>query len=76
MSPATTITIGDAARRLGFAVWQVRRPYETGRLPEPPRCGRYRVVSTDDLPAIEKALHEAGYRPAGASAQEGGADAT
>lgn len=57
------VTLGDVARRCGCDVWQVRRLYERGLLPPARRIGLYRVVSVDDIPAIEAALRTAGYLP-------------
>jgi hypothetical protein len=58
-----TYTLGAVARRYGCAVWQVRRLYERGLLPEPARVGPWRVVPEDDLPHVEQALRLAGYIP-------------
>ncbi len=60
-STATTTTVPQAARLLGVPTWCVRRLYESGRLPEPPRAGGYRLIDAADLPAIRAALGEAGY---------------
>jgi len=54
-------TLGDVADRLGCQTWQVRRLFETGRLPPAKRIGLYRVVPASDLPAVEQALIKAGY---------------
>jgi DNA-binding transcriptional MerR regulator len=66
MSAALTeyLTLGAVANRLGCQPWQVRRLFERGLLPEPRRVATYRVVAEEDLPAVEKALKEAGYIPA------------
>ena len=61
-------TIGDLARRFGCPVWAIRRLFERGLLPEPPRVGPYRVVAEPDVPAVETALRAAGYLPAGSPA--------
>jgi DNA-binding transcriptional MerR regulator len=58
-----TYTLGDVARHFGVEVWQVRRLYERGILPPAARVGLYRVVTTDDLPIVERALRSAGYLP-------------
>jgi DNA-binding transcriptional MerR regulator len=56
------MTIGEAAERLGgVQVWRLRRLYERGILREPPRVGRNRVVSSEDLPRLREALRAAGY---------------
>jgi hypothetical protein len=57
------LTVGAVARRYGIPPWMVRRVYERGLLPEPPRVGAYRVVPVDDLPRLEAALRGAGYLP-------------
>ena len=63
--PATTpLTLPEVARRCGVPVWCVRRLYERGLLPAPPRAGQYRLVHPADLPAIEAALRRAKYLPA------------
>ena len=55
------MTIGDVARRLGIPAWKVRRLFERGVLPPARRVGIWRVISTKELPKVEKALQEAGY---------------
>ena len=55
------LTIGQVAARFGVLAWQVRRLFESGKLPEPPRMGVYRAISPDDLPVIKRALQDAGY---------------
>lgn len=52
------LTLGDVARQLGVPTWKVRRLYESGRLPEPGRVGRNRVVFEDEIPKIRAALDE------------------
>jgi DNA-binding transcriptional MerR regulator len=61
--PVPPLTIGDVARHFGCETWQVRRVITTGRVPEPPRLGAYRVFYPSDLPHIETALRAAGYLP-------------
>ncbi|MFO0815929.1 MAG: hypothetical protein U0796_22150 [Gemmatales bacterium] len=57
-------TLGDIARRYRVQLWQVRRLYERGYLPEPAtRLGGARIVTADDLPTIKAALKRAGYTP-------------
>jgi DNA-binding transcriptional MerR regulator len=58
---AKILTLGNVAKQLGVPIWAIRRLYERGILPEPARVALYRVVSADDLPAIEVALRRAGY---------------
>jgi hypothetical protein len=57
------LTIGQVAKRFGCRPWQVRRLFESGKLPEPPRVGCYRVFFVEQLPEIEAALRAAGYWP-------------
>jgi DNA-binding transcriptional MerR regulator len=54
-------TLGAVAKHFGVAVWQVRRLFERGLLPEPGRAGAYRLVAPADLPRVEEALRAAGY---------------
>ena len=56
------MSLPEAARRLQCPDWQVRNVFTRGVLPEPPRAGLTRVISERDLPKIEKALCELGYR--------------
>jgi hypothetical protein len=55
------LTLGTAARSLGVRTWQLRRLFERGLMPEPPRVGVYRVIAVADLPGLKAALQEAGY---------------
>lgn len=55
------LPLGSVAKRLGVTQKQVRRLFERGILPEPPRVGAYRVVDEADLPIVEAALRRAGY---------------
>ena len=61
MPDSEVFTTNTAAKRCGVAEWQVRRLFERGLLPEPPRAGAYRLIPADDLPKIETALRAAGY---------------
>jgi DNA-binding transcriptional MerR regulator len=54
-------TTGEVARRLGIPVWAVRRIYERGLLPPPPRVGQYRFVPAEDVDRLEGLLIKAGY---------------
>ena len=53
--------LGKVAAKFGVTQRQVRNLYLRGILPEPERCGAYRVVPVDDLPAVRDALIVAGY---------------
>lgn len=55
------LTTGDVGRHFGVPQWVIKRLYESGRLPEPERFGRNRVVPAADLPAVSAALVAAGY---------------
>lgn len=59
------LTLGEVAKRFGVQLWQVRRLYERGILPEPARIGHFRIVGEHELAAIESALRSAGYLEAG-----------
>ncbi len=61
MSEPPYLTVGAVARRFGCPPWQVRRLFERGLLPQPPRVGAYRVIPIADLPRVEEALRQAGY---------------
>jgi hypothetical protein len=63
MSESPYLTVGAAARRLGYLTWQVRRLFERGLLPQAPRVGAYRVIAVAELPRVEAALRAAGYLP-------------
>jgi hypothetical protein len=58
---SSPMMLGDVAAKLGVELWQVRRLYQRGLLPEPQRMGNFRVVFVKDLPAIAQSLREAGY---------------
>jgi len=50
-------TPGDAAK------WQVRRLYELGILPEPPKFGNKRMIAREDIPRIVAAMRDRGWLP-------------
>jgi hypothetical protein len=54
-------TVPEAAAELGVRAWQVRRLFELGKLPAPPRAGLTRLIRRSDLPRIRQALIAAGY---------------
>ncbi len=61
---ATLMTTTAVAEHFEVRPWQVRRLFESRRLPEPQhRAGTYRLISPNDLPAIALALRDAGYMP-------------
>lgn len=49
--------------------WQVRRLFEDGDLPEPPKFGGKRMVAPDLLPDIIRALAARGWIPQEAAAE-------
>jgi hypothetical protein len=61
MNDSPYLTVGAIAARLGCRPWQVRRLFERGLLPQPPRVGAYRVIPAADLPKVKAALCRAGY---------------
>lgn len=48
---------------LGTQTWRVRRLYEDGTLPEPPRFAGKRAIPRESLPAILDALRNRGWLP-------------
>jgi DNA-binding transcriptional MerR regulator len=56
------MTVGEAAQQLGCREWQLRSLFNRGRLPEPERIGRFRLIDSADLPKIRQALVDAGYQ--------------
>jgi hypothetical protein len=56
MTTPVYLTTHTAAKRCGCEQWQIRRLYELGILPEPPRLGQRRIIHEADLPAIREAL--------------------
>lgn len=58
------LALGDLAKRYpGLQVWQIRRLYERGILPEPPRIAGMRVIPVEDVLKTVVALRKAGYLP-------------
>lgn len=55
------LTTREVADLLGVEVWQIRRIYKSGNLPEPPRAGLYRLIPRTDLPLIIDALRNRGW---------------
>ena len=58
--PYTTREVGEFLIGAG-SEWKVRRLYEHGDLPEPPRFGGKRAISSEDIPAIVEALRARGW---------------
>jgi DNA-binding transcriptional MerR regulator len=55
------LTLGQVAQKFNCREWQVRRLYERQLLPPARRAGQYRIVTSEELPAIKAALLQAGY---------------
>jgi hypothetical protein len=62
------LTTAEAAREIteshgppSIEEWQVRRLFEDGILPEPPRFGQKRVILRVALPSIVEALRKRGW---------------
>ena len=63
----------DIADFLGALTWRVRRLYEDGTLPEPPRFAGKRAIPRQSIPAIVDALKDRGWlRGDSDSVREGG----
>ncbi len=61
----------EVAEILGTKTWRVRRLFEDGTLPEPPRFAGRRAIPREMLPAIFGKLHDRGWLAAiGAKLQE------
>jgi hypothetical protein len=58
---ATHLSTGDVAELLGVAPWRVRRLFEDGDLPDPPRIGLARAIPRESIPAIIDALRARGW---------------
>jgi hypothetical protein len=59
----TQFTTAELAKLLGTQTWRVRRLFEAGDLPEPPRLARARVIPGDMLPAVIDALRARDWLP-------------
>ncbi len=65
------VTLGALAKQYpGLQVWQIRRLYERGILPEPPRVAGLRIIPLEDVPQTVAALKQTGYLPLLAIEQE------
>src|SRR5262249_34752241 len=60
---SSSMTIGQAATRIGYSAWQIRSAIKLGYLDEPPPLGPFRTFQEHDLPRIVTALEAAGYSP-------------
>jgi hypothetical protein len=54
----------DLALELGLPSWKIRRVFEDGQLPEPPRVAGRRLLTDADVPVIVEALTARGWLPA------------
>jgi hypothetical protein len=61
MGAEELLTIGQVGDELKVQSWKVRRLYERGLLPEPPRLGRNRWIARSSLSAVREALLAHGY---------------
>lgn len=50
-----TVTVGELARKLGFPAWLVRIVVDKV-IPDCPRVGPYRAISTDMIPPVKAEL--------------------
>lgn len=57
-------TTKEVADLLGAQTWRVRRLFEAGVLPEPPRFAGKRAIPREMLPAIMDGLRARGWLPA------------
>jgi excisionase family DNA binding protein len=55
------LSVGEAASLLGCKDWHLQRLFARGLVAEPARAGRQRLIERRTLPALQKALLEAGY---------------
>lgn len=56
----------EMADLLGTLTWRVRRLYEDGTLPEPPRFAGNRAIPRQSIPAIVDALRDRCWLSSGA----------
>ncbi len=63
-------TTREIAQLLGSSTWRVRRLFEDGTLPEPPRFGGKRAIPRAALPSIIDALRARGWMEAANNGQE------
>ena len=57
-------TTRELAELLGTLEWRVRRLYEDGTLPEPPRFGGKRAIPRTAVAAVVEALRARNWLPA------------
>lgn len=59
----TQFTTREVGELLGVEEWRVRRLFEDGTLPEPPRFAGKRIIFRDRLPEILDSLRARGWLP-------------
>lgn len=59
----THFSTREVAELLGTETWRVRRLFEAGDLPDPPRIGLARAIPREQIPAIVEALRARGWWP-------------
>jgi len=55
------LSTSDLAQFLDTDTWRIRRLFEDGTLPEPPRIARLRAIPRDRIPEIVDALRDRGW---------------
>ena len=65
MTLRTTRQVGDL---VSLPEWKIRRLFEDGTLPEPPKFGGKRAIPSSLIPEIVVALRARGWLPAPAEA--------
>lgn len=55
------LTTREVADMLGTDEWRVRRLFEDGSLPDPPRFGGKRVIASNNVPNVAAALKARGW---------------
>lgn len=58
---ATHYSTGGLAEFLGTDIWRIRRLFEDGTLPDPPRIGLARAIPRESIPSIIDALRARGW---------------
>lgn len=57
----SAFTTRELAELLGTDTWRVRRLFESGSIPEPPRFGGKRAIPREMIPDVAIALRERGW---------------
>ena len=61
MSTPELLSTGQVADLLGMQTWRIQQLYKRELVPEPRRCGRWRMFAPEDIPIIREAAQKAGY---------------